>query len=292
MTIFDGKTHAAALEAYIQRKLNDKMTAGQEIGTLLIVSIGDNAASEKYVAIKLKLCEKLGIKARLIKIPAAEDDDRIFEKVKEAFADPLVTGGIIQLPFPRTSLTGLLDLIPVSKDADCISSTSIAQINHGDFTRLQPVLRSLMYFMQVAQGAECTPVDSLVDTVKAADKIKSSYTNARVTVLGNGFLIGEPIGKFLVQLGFSVNINLNYRTGDKIDSDLLILGTGTPNLVNGGDISGGCAVLDFGSSIVDGKVVGDLNKDSNLSHLGLISLSPGGIGPLVVRFLILNFFGL
>jgi methylenetetrahydrofolate dehydrogenase (NADP+)/methenyltetrahydrofolate cyclohydrolase len=81
----------------------------------------------------------------------------------------------------------------------------------------------------------------------------------------------------------------DYSTGNKLDCDLLIVGVGAPNLVNGQDIKEGCSVVDFGSTIVDRKTLGSLNYDSELGHLGLISPSPGGMGPLVIRFLIMNF---
>jgi methylenetetrahydrofolate dehydrogenase (NADP+) / methenyltetrahydrofolate cyclohydrolase len=292
MMIFNGKEHAARLEALIQSKIGERLALSGELGVLLIVLVGDNPSSEKYVSLKIKLCEKMGVPVRLLKLPAEESDAKIFETVKTAFNDPQVTGGIIQLPLPRTSLNGLLDFIPVSKDVDLISSTSIAQINEGSFSCLQPVLRSLLYFMQISQDPEVADTADLVEIEKAVDKVKRYNGVRKITVLGNGFLIGDPVSKFLTQLGFDVDININYGTGDKVDSDLLILGTGIPNLVNGDDICEKCNVLDFGSSIVDGKVVGDLNKNSKLDHLGLISLSPGGIGPVVIRFLLINFLNL
>ena len=74
--------------------------------------------------------------------------------------------------------------------------------------------------------------------------------------------------------------------------DLLILSAGVPNLVKGQDIEPNTHVVDFGSAVVNGKSTGDLDKNSALSHLSVVSPSPGGMGPLVVRYLIMNFLGI
>jgi len=74
----------------------------------------------------------------------------------------------------------------------------------------------------------------------------------------------------------------------KLDYHIVILSAGVPNLVNSSDIVTDAVVVDFGTSMVDGKVNGDLNLKSDMSHLKIVSPSPGGMGPLVIRFLILN----
>ena len=287
MTIFDGKKHAEYLEEIIKAKLALK----RPVGELLIVLIGNNPASEKYVGLKTRLCEKLGIPTRSERIDPREVDEVIFENVKNMFLDPKVSGGIIQLPLPRKSLDGILDLIPEEKDIDCISSKNIERIASKDYSHLSPVLRSTLYFLSATSGVSLQGNEHYAAITTAVDTVKRLANNTGVTVLGNGFLIGEPIFKILSSLGFNVSCNINYRSGDKIDSDLLILGTGVPNLVKGQDISANCNVIDFGTSLVEGKVVGDLDRDSRLDHLGLVSLSPGGVGPLVLRFLLLNYLG-
>ncbi|HSX39237.1 MAG TPA: hypothetical protein VLI92_01465, partial [Candidatus Saccharimonadales bacterium] len=80
----------------------------------------------------------------------------------------------------------------------------------------------------------------------------------------------------------------NYSKRTKINSQLVILSAGSPNLLSGEDLRPKTHVVDLGSSIVNGKTIGDLNMQSKLDHLGIISPSPKGLGPLVVRFLILN----
>ena len=107
-------------------------------------------------------------------------------------------------------------------------------------------------------------------------------------VVGNGELVGKPISFFLNKNGADVNVLTDYDGAGKLNCRLLVLCAGSPLLVKGDNISVGCDVVDFGSSVVEGKCVGDLDMNSNLEHLGCISKSPGGMGPLVVRYLLLN----
>jgi len=114
----------------------------------------------------------------------------------------------------------------------------------------------------------------------------------KAVVIGEGYLVGKPAAQYLKSKNYQVTVINDYQTGQKIDADLLVLSAGIPNLVRGEDISEGCDVVDFGSSVVYGKTVGDLAQESSLEHLGLVSMSPGGVGPLVVRYLIMNFLSI
>jgi len=84
----------------------------------------------------------------------------------------------------------------------------------------------------------------------------------------------------------------NYKKGTPIDGDLIVLAAGVPNLVKPADISKGACIIDYGSTVINSKTFGDLDSTGNMEHLGIVSLSPGGAGPLVVRFLIFNHLGI
>jgi methylenetetrahydrofolate dehydrogenase (NADP+)/methenyltetrahydrofolate cyclohydrolase len=114
---------------------------------LLIVQVGDNKESEKYVSLKQKLAEKLGIKTEFVLIDPKLSDKTIFEKVKTLFKDKKYSGGIIQLPLPRTSLNKVLEFIPANKDIDLLSPSSQESFYKGNFAKLPPVIKALDYFI-------------------------------------------------------------------------------------------------------------------------------------------------
>jgi methylenetetrahydrofolate dehydrogenase (NADP+) / methenyltetrahydrofolate cyclohydrolase len=285
MQLFEGKIHAEKLDAYLQQVILKNSPKGK----LLILLIGDNPASVKYTGIKVKLCEKLGIPVQLEKLSQNLSDDEIYARVKNLFDDPSISGGLIQLPLPRPSLNKIIALIPPHKDVDLISSTRIQQFESGDFSYLPPVVRAFNYYFLTSALGVCHDIGDYVDISKSLQYIKEEVKKYQFYVIGNGLLVGKPISQFLYQLGARITVDENYHKGTNIYSDFLILGTGVPKLVVGDNISAKCNVIDFGTGVLDEKVAGDLDVTSNLDHLNFVSLSPGGIGPVVVRFLLANF---
>ena len=271
MTFFDGRFHASLLEQKIKNYLEIK---GSSDSVLAIVQVGDNPSSEKYISLKQKLCDRLGIACEVLNIPQNTPDSDVYEQVKTLFAREKVTGGIVQLPLPKKALESVLSVIPMEKDIDLISPLSLEKFYAGDFTKLSPVVRSFEYFLS---------------------ENKILLKDLKVAVVGNGYLVGKPIAHYLVKSGAVVSVTDSYERGTKLDCDLLVLSAGVANLVLPSDIPTGCSVVDFGSSVMDGKTVGDLDMgggEDSLSHLGIVSPSPGGMGPLVVRFLVMNFLGI
>lgn len=141
----------------------------------------------------------------------------------------------------------------------------------GDFTRFSPIVRAFQYFI---------------------NENKIGLNGLSATVIGDGDLVGKPIAYFLARNRAKVTVLSNYDWECKIFCQLLVLSTGVSNLVKGENIEVRCSVVDFGSSVVDSKCVGDLDMNSKLDHLSVVSPSPGGMGPLVVRFLLMNFLGI
>lgn len=309
MHIFDGKAEAEKLTQTIQKHLNNnKKNDTPSPDRLLILQVGSNEASSKYIKLKQTLCEKLNIPVDAIRIDLELTFTEISDIVTSLFNDPTYTGGIIQLPLSdnltKTQKNAILNLIPYKRDLDVLSEKSKKAFYSGDFTRLPPVVRALNNFLEVHD---------------------EKNANRKAIVLGGGELIGKPTAYYLYKKGYKVTVmdeavnevlyktlykesekdfsiglsagtpiilNKLYSPGDKLNCDLLILGAGKPDLVKGQDISAGCNVVDFGSSVVEGKTVGDLDYNSKLDHLGVIAKSPGGMGPLVVRYLLLNYLGI
>jgi methylenetetrahydrofolate dehydrogenase (NADP+)/methenyltetrahydrofolate cyclohydrolase len=264
---FDGKKYAEVLE----KKIVDKLVENPINGNLSIIQIGKNSSSEKYIQIKKKLCERLGIPVDIHYIDDSLSDAEVYKKVREVFTDRKLLGGIIQLPLPRKSLNNVLELIPLEKDIDVISEEGSKKFYSGDFSRLSPIVSAVKLFIE----------ENNIDT-----------TGLKVCVVGEGDLVGKPITHFIRHLGAEVSVLSNYDGECDISCQLLILTAGFPKLVKGNNISVGCSVIDFGSAIVNGKCVGDLDLESKLSHLNVVSASPGGVGPLVVRFLLMNLLGI
>lgn len=284
MKIFDGLTHAKKLETQIKKakKPKDK--------TLLIAQIGDNASARKYITLKMKLCEKHKIPCEHLRISSDKEDSEIMETLGNKFKMEKYSGVIVQLPLPRQSLQTVLNKIPIEKDLDMLSNTKKNQFYTESVSFEPPILRAFKLFS--------------VDT-----KIKTK--GLRVVILGAGELVSKPISHYLAQQGAKVKVmdtpeklstNFSnvavekigrlYEPGHMIDCDLLVSTAGVPKLVVPSALMPGTHVVDFGSSVVASKTVGDLDLSLRHDHLGWVSPSPGGMGPLVVRYLVMNFLGI
>lgn len=86
-----------------------------------------------------------------------------------------------------------------------------------------------------------------------------------------------------------ITLKNNYRSGEYIDADLLVSATNVPNLIEGNFLKKGTNVVDFGATMHEGRVCGNFKRSSPKDHLANLSLVPGGMGPLVIRYLLMNF---
>src|SRR3990167_9697300 len=112
MNLFDGKTEAKKLDLLIIKNIQKIKDSGSSIGRLLIIQIGNNEISKKYVELKLKVCSKFGINTDNVFISDNRSDNDIYTQVQELVNDKGVSGSVIQLPLPRQSLKNILNLIP------------------------------------------------------------------------------------------------------------------------------------------------------------------------------------
>ncbi len=262
MEFFNAKLAVEQLDALILQ-----VPQNVKSKTLVIVQVGENSASQKYVSLKQNYCEKMQVSCEVFNFAAKNHEefgDFLFNKAREEKVGSI----IVQLPLPDSTFYSLLDLIPLEKDIDLLSKSAKDQFYGGDFSVLSPVLRATEYFL-------CSLSQKYEDIKK-------------VGIIGFGDLVGKPLEKYLSTKFEKVEVIQHYVSPQKLDFDLLVLSTDVPNLVKGENILPNCNVIDFGSSIVDGKTVGNLDLNSNLDHLGIVSKSPGGMGPLVVRYLVMN----
>ena len=250
MNIFDGKEHAEKLDNLIQNYIQTLA----EVPTLAIVSFGYNESSEKYILLKERLCHKLGIPVELHSFDT--HNTNVVKEVEHILHRPEIGGAIIQLPIPKGAFDNALDLIPLAKDVDLLSSAAQINFYAGDFTRKMPVLRAVEYFIRS---------NSLI------------LADLDVSIVGEGFLVGKPLAHYLTTMGAKVSTVTSYARGSMLTGQLVILCAGSAGLVDACDISQGAAVIDFGSSIVEGKTVGDLDMSTKNDHLALLSPSPGGM---------------
>ena len=132
MQILDGKKAAKAIKD--QLKLNTAQLAveGKKLPHLVAILVGNDGASETYVAAKVKACEEVGFKSTLIHFEETTSEMKLLEQIRELNTDPDVDGILVQLPLPKhISDESVIDTIDPEKDVDGFHPVNVGKMVQG-----------------------------------------------------------------------------------------------------------------------------------------------------------------
>jgi len=101
MEILDGKKAAQAIRDVLKIDVAQRVNEGKKIPHLAAILVGNNGASETYVAAKVKACEETGFKSTLIRFEGDTSESALLEKIDELNLDPDIDGILVQLPLPK-----------------------------------------------------------------------------------------------------------------------------------------------------------------------------------------------
>ncbi|HMP88424.1 MAG TPA: tetrahydrofolate dehydrogenase/cyclohydrolase catalytic domain-containing protein, partial [Lacibacter sp.] len=101
MQLLDGKQAAQAIKQDLQEKTRVLTAAGKRPPHLAAILVGNNGASETYVASKVKTCAEIGFESTLVRLPDTVTEAALLEEIEKLNAAPGVDGILVQLPLPR-----------------------------------------------------------------------------------------------------------------------------------------------------------------------------------------------
>ncbi len=282
MIIIDGKKIASEILEELKKKPKpEKFLAG--------ILIGNDPASESFQKLKQKTAVELGIDYRIYSLSANLKNDDLRAEVRKIAEQKTCGGVIVQLPLPEhINKHYILNVIPREKDVDVLGERALGAF----YTGRNPVL---------------PPAVGVVE--KILEGTNYSLQTTSFAVIGLGFLIGKPVGTWLI--GKAKEIMLLDKLSDLStvkNADVVILGAGQAGLIKPEMLKDGAGVIDFGYSITqidaddtqinaDKKIVisGDFDTSSlstQNSSLAFYTPTPGGTGPILVAKLFENFYTL
>mgnify|MGYP001584455448 CR=1 FL=1 len=225
---------------------------------VVALTASDTPATRSYLAIKQKRAEDAGCIFETRTLGAKFDD-----------ADAV----IVQLPVPvGVNQKEVCDAIPVEKDADVLSSAARAQFE----------------MMGLRNPSLLPPVVGAVREIFMQNGIEAK--GKRAVVIGDGWLVGNPCAKWLVQQGSDVEV-VTLESGNLTAAlraaDIIVSGAGSPHLIKPEMLQQGLALLDAGTSESDGALVGDADP-ACADKCSLFTPVPGGVGPVSVACLFEN----
>ncbi len=279
--IIDGKSVAEAIKGELKGRVQGLKEKGIIPG-LAAVLIGENLASQTYVASKAKACEKVGIYSEVIRRPAEVSHDEVLGIVRDLNRRSEIDGILVQSPLPKHIDEFAITLaIDPAKDVDGFHPHNVGMMLIG-----RPGFLS------------CTPY-GIMELLK---RYGINPAGKEVVIMGRSNIVGKPMAALLVQKqkGADATVTVCHsRTPDmpRITrrADILIAAMGQPEFVRGDMIKEGAVVIDVGVNRVEDaastkgyRLVGDVAFEEAAARASYITPVPGGVGPMTIAMLLTN----
>ena len=266
----DGKKMAQ--ELYDELK-NDIEKSGLR-PTLAAVLVGSNSASLRYIGQKKKFADYVWIDFKLIELKQNVTQIELEKKIIELNENNSIDGYIVQLPLPdHIEEKKIIEKINPKKDVDGFHPENMWKILIGDTSGLVP----------------CTPAG----VMHMLEKMETPLVGKKVTIVWRSNIVWKPLAALLINYGATVCI-CNSKTPDIRDytsqSDVVIMATGKPHLLNVWMVKIGTTIIDVWFSVIDGKIYGDCDTQILEKVWNTITPVPGWVGPLTVVMLMKNTF--
>lgn len=273
-TKIDGKAYAQGL----RERVSKAVTHLPSQPTLAVVLVGEDPASQVYVASKAKFTVECGMRSVEHKLDADVSEDTVVDLVRTLNADPDVDGILVQLPLPDgLNSDRVIEEIHPDKDVDGLTEASAGRLSLG-----KPGLRP------------CTPTGCVMLAKDALGDLSGKHC----VVLGRSILVGKPAALLFLEQNCTVTI-AHSRTKDLPavcrEADILVPAVGRPQMVQADWIKPGACVIDVGINRVpslkyEGKtrLVGDVDYRPSRRVAGSITPVPGGVGPMTIACLLRN----
>lgn len=248
--------------------------------SLVMLMVGSDSGSKRYVNSKKKLANFLGIDASILEFSEDVSEQDVIAQIKSLNKDPEVDAILVQLPLPsQLNTEKVLSKISPKKDVDGLHPELIGKL----------VLEHDAFFQM-----PCTPFGILRLILEARSKTAGNMEldGLNAVVVGRSNLVGKPTAILLQRENATVT-QCHSKTRNLAiftkEADILVSATGVPSLIKGDMIKPGAIVIDVGINYVEeGRIVGDCDFESCKSVAGAITPVPGGVGPMTMAMLMKN----
>ncbi|WP_020495785.1 bifunctional methylenetetrahydrofolate dehydrogenase/methenyltetrahydrofolate cyclohydrolase FolD [Sciscionella marina] len=269
--ILDGKKLAAEILDHTREEVDLFRERTGSVPGLSTVLVGDDPASEVYVAGKRRKATAAGMADFHQHLPATATESEVAAMLEELAADSRVSGILLQLPLPGyLDAASLVERIPAHKDVDGLTTASA-----GLLGRKLPGLRP------------CTPQG----VVELLDAAAIDVAGRRAVVVGRSMLVGAPLAQMLTHRDATVTL-AHSRTKDLVgvtrSADILVAAAGVSGLITAAHVAEGTVVVDVGIHRTPDGLVGDVRFDEARERASWITPVPGGVGPLTIAMVLRN----
>ena len=277
--VIDGKAFADTLRQRVAVAAASFASAAGRKPGLAVILVGDDPASEVYVASKARATLAAGMASFEHRLPADTSEAALVALVRQLNDDDAVDGILVQLPLPaHLDEQAVVAAISPGKDVDGLTPESTGRLALG-LPGLVP----------------CTPLGCLM---LLRDRI-GDLSGKDAVVVGRSILVGKPMAQLLLADNCTVTL-AHSRTRDiaaKVRAaDIVVVAVGRPEMVKGDWLKPGAIVIDVGINRVPApercagktRLVGDVDYADAAAVAGAITPVPGGVGPMTIAVLLRN----
>ena len=278
MDLLEGKTLSDKILGALPARIAAVSAGAGRPPSLAIINYFADSPSSFYVKRKLKACDKLGIRARLIDPGARTGLAGFLSLMKELSADRAVDAVMIERPLPDGfEVPAAWDAIPPEKDVDALSSVNMGRL-------------FISKNMSEAERAGFFMPCTALAVIKLLRHYGITVNGKRVAVAGRSAVAGKPLAHMLTGLDATVTL-CHTKTPDISaifrSSDIIVSAAGKAGWLKPGMLAPGATVIDVGTNIgADGKMCGDADFELLKDIAGALSPVPGGVGPVTLACLI------
>jgi methylenetetrahydrofolate dehydrogenase (NADP+)/methenyltetrahydrofolate cyclohydrolase len=282
MLVLDGKIASAAVKAQLLEQTNALKAAGKRMPHLAAILVGNNGASETYVASKVKNCEETGFGSSLFRFDADVEEAVLLQKIEELNNDATIDGILVQLPLPKhIKESKVIEAIHPNKDVDGFHPSNVGRLVQGLNTFIP-----------------ATPYGILLMLEHFNIQTKGKHA----VVIGRSNIVGRPMSILLssniAQGNCTVTICHSHTKNLKelcLQADIIVAALGAPGFVTKDMVAPGAVVIDVGITRVEDptakkgfRIKGDVNYDEVAPIASAITPVPGGVGLMTIAGLLKN----
>lgn len=271
MEIIDGKLVSEKIKNDLKLKVK-KLKEYNVIPKLVIITIGNDAATELYIKNKKRLFDELEMQIEQKVLNCDIEMNELLKVIDELNKDNTVDGILIQSPIPdKLNINELFEKVSIHKDVDGFNPINVGRISLG-----------------MDGFVPCTAL-GIMQLLKYYN---ISVKGKHAVVVGRSNIVGKPIARMLLQEDATVTIchskTVNLKMYTKT-ADILIVAVGKEKLINADMIKDNAIVIDVGINFTkEGKIVGDVDFENVKQKCSYITKVPGGVGPMTVVILAKN----
>ncbi len=280
--ILDGKKISSEIKLEIAAEVLKMKEAGKKVPHLAAVLVGNNGASETYVASKAKNCAEVGFNSSLIRLEEHITEEVLLSKINELNKNDDIDGFIVQLPLPKHfSVQRIMEAIDPKKDVDGFHPMNAGRL-----------LQNLPCFIPA------TPLGIMI----MLERYQIETSGKHCVVIGRSNIVGMPMSVLMSRNSYPGNCTVTLchsKTKNLAEvirsSDIVIAALGSPKFVKADMIKKGAVVIDVGITRIESKetksgfkICGDVDFENVAQLCSYITPVPGGVGLMTIVGLLKN----